>query len=264
MSLQTPDKSAFTLVQFKYGDPDLPVYARYTDDTKDHVHLGDNYASTPELDVKLPGYTGVFKEKDCAVALPTDDFAEMLSSGDPTSPVWASVYEVISGDATRLVFYGRVVKAIRNYQGRRHRTLIEAQNFKGQLDVPIGVIATHQCFHIFGKRGCRVQAQPEVGTITAIAGNVATITGLSAHVNNYWHRGYVRYQGIQVSIREWVSGTAFTLVRRPPVSWLNQPVVVFPGCDRTIETCRAIWNNEAQFGGFGYAIVHWNPLFEKP
>lgn len=264
MSLPAPNKSAVSLVEFQYGDPADPVYARYTDDTKDTPFAGNTFFSMPEMETRLPPTNGVFKEKELAVALPTDDFAEMISDGSPVSQVWVRVWEVITGEPTRLVWYGKCSRAIRNFQGRRHKTLVEALNVKSQMDVALGVQANHQCFHIFTKRGCRVVAPPEPGVITVLANNVVTITGLSAHVNSYWHRGYLWYQGIQISIRLWTSGTSFQLVRRPPASWLNAAVVVYPGCDRTIEICRTVWNNEQNFAGIGYAIVNRNPLFERP
>lgn len=264
MSSISPDKVAVTLVEFKFGDPANPSYARYTDNTSNETIGPATFFSTPEIEVKLPPSTGVFKEKELTIALPTDDFATAYGSGGPVSPCWVTVWERISGSVDRRVWYGRVTRAIRNYQGRRQRTLIEVSNLKMRLETAVGLMANHTCHHIFGGRGCRIIINPEVGLVTLITGSVVTITGLSAHVNSYWHRGYIWRNGIQVGIREWISGTSFSLTRRIPSSWLNQQVTVFPGCDRTIEHCRTIWNNEKNFGGIGYAIVARNPLFEKP
>jgi len=262
MSLITPDKHAVSLVEFKYGDPDDPVYARYTDDVKDTPAVNAVFSSAPEMDVKLPPSNGVFKEKELLVTLKTDDFAEMISSGEPVSQVWVRVWEMVTGETTRLVWRGKATRAVRNYQGKRNHTLVEAFNTKSSLDVALGVMATHTCHHIFTKRGCRVVAPPEIGSIATVVDNVITIGGLAAHVNKYWHRGYIWREGIQVGIREWISGTSFTLSRRPPSSWVNEQVTVYPGCDRTIEICRTVWNNEQNFGGIGYAMVNRNPLYE--
>jgi hypothetical protein len=120
---------------------------------------------------------------------------------------------------------------------------------------------------LFG-RGCDlIEANfTDVGTLTTIVGSSVTITGLAAQTGKYYHRGRVRYQGLEITVRDWAAATPtiFELVREPPAAWAGQTVDVIVGDDRTIETCRNRLNNEDRFVAIGFAIPVHNPMIENP
>lgn len=104
------------------------------------------------------------------------------------------------------------------------------------------------------------------GTITALADRTATVSiGSSYNTDDrYFERGFMSYQGLRIPIRIWRKATAtvFTLIRRPPSSWLNKTVLVFAGCDKSTGTCDRRYGNLEHFRGNGYAIPAYNPWFE--
>jgi len=255
------EKDAVTLVEFRYGDP--VVFVRYTDGTDDF----GSFVSTPEVGVKFPAINGSLKENPVQIALPSDTFSLAIASTIAFPPLFVTIYEKIDEDVST-IYLGRCTRAIRNYQGRRGRVMVEAISVKSRLEVALGIMVNHTCPYIFLGRGCNqapfVPPVPETGTVTVIAGTTVTITGLSTTPPRLWHRGYIERNDLRIGIREWISGTSFLLTRKPPDAWLNQTVTAVQGCDKTIETCRTIWNNESNFGGAGYAMASRDPRFEKP
>lgn len=268
-----PEKESFVLVEFAYGDSNDQTIVRYTDWQEDYV---GGYVSNPSMSVKLPENAGTFDERMCEIELTLNDFADLASNGVAHSPIYVSVQEItrpLSGgpQATNLVaFKGRVVTTIRNYQGRSNRVLFKALTIKGRLEIPLALSCNHHCPWTLFDRGCQLNPGlfVEAGTITAIDGKVLTTVSASVigKADKYWHRGYVEFEGLKIGIQNWSSADShnFYLVRKAPESWLGASVTFVAGCDKTIETCRSRFSNEAHFGGVGYAIPPYNPLLENP
>jgi len=278
--LAEPTKKSLLFVTFSYGDP--ITYVRYTDWDSDVVHPlltpDTTYTSMTGMNVKLPKYSGLFKEAPCGIALPANAFSNALSSGEPWPEVTVSIEELnLDPDETvgrmLYLFKGTVRRTIQNYRGNPDSVQVECENIKSGMTVALGIIATQHCNRNFGSlKGCDpggavigLSALLETGTLTAINGNTVTITGTTSPRNRYWHRGYVEYLGLRIVIREWVNTatTTFELVKPPPAAWLNKSVTVAPGCDKTRGTC-ILWNNENHFNGPGYAMPPYHPVMEVP
>ena len=274
--LAQTSKKALLFVTFSYGSG--PTYVRYTDWDSDVVHptSGATFTSVAAMDVKLPKYTGVFKEGSLGIALPANVFTLLLSSGIPFPEVSVTVEELtqdVDETVGRLLtlFKGIVLRTIQNYQGNPNVVQIEVENIKAQFGVKLGLVATHHCNWGLGSlKGCdpagtaiSLASLVESGTLTTISGSSVIITGLSAVRDRYWHRGYVEYEWLRITIRDWLSGTTFQLTKRPPSTWSGKTVSVTPGCDKTKETC-ALWNNETHFGGAGLGMPSYHPSIETP
>ncbi len=92
--------------------------------------------------------------------------------------------------------------------------------------------------------------------------------------NGWWVGGFLVRGGLSISIRDWFwnsqanSGTtSFVLSKYPPKHWAYDPlkrneILLVPGCAKTVEACRQR-NNEINFGGVGYGIPAYNPIFEE-
>lgn len=267
-----PEKEGFLLVLFRYGDPTSPTQVRYTD--LDQSFSG--YAATPSMEVELPENTGHFDEKEVRIVLPLDTFTDRISSGVPHSPTFVRIEEVTQGlnpgdqNSQRTVFNGRIMRARRNYQGRSGSVGLFALSIKSRMDIPLGLPCNHHCAWNLFSLGCGLAKSSFItsGVITDIDGQVVT-TAATQVVNKtgtYWRRGYIEKNGLRIMIRDWSDSdpTKLYLSRRAPDEWLGDTLTFVPGCDKTIEVCRARWNNEQRFMGIGYAIPPYNPIFESP
>ena len=271
--LDPPAHKGTWLCEFSWGTSPAKTL-RVTDLEADYTFDGNLYSSLPSLSIKLPVNRGDLTDLPAKVVLPasTAEPVPGLASGEPHAPVTLKIYEVIeSGDGAAgttefLHFWGRISKAIKNYNNNKDLVQLQGLTIKSQLLTPLGVSANSQCPWQLGDHNCTVVVPTQVGTLTTITKNTVIITGLTPQAANYWLRGFLTYDGLILGIRKWDSTvpTVFHLTNRAPLAWVGQTVTVTPGCDKTIETCRARWSNEEFFGGFGYAIPSYQPLFESP
>lgn len=291
-----PEKDAVFLVGFYFGD--APEFEGFIDDAEPFSDISDipglgkiTYAATPEMGVELPANTATLKERPLVVTLPlvTDEFSDDVSSMYPFPPCRVQVEEVIrdpsdGSHSKRIVFVGMITRKIRNPSDSSSIIKLEALSAKARCAIRLGVPATHQCSAAaLGDKKCQLgwsnigqnefhENFDEPGTITAVSGRNLTITGLADHsadtTGRYWEFGYVSVGGLRLAVRRWVIAdpTLFQLRREPPPSWGTGAVacVVTPGCDRLIETCRARYDNEQFFSGYGYAMPPYHPSLEVP
>ena len=282
-AIDLPEKETYLLVSFEYGDPDNPSFANYTNRDED---VGP-FQSVPSIEVKLPEMGGTLEDRGVQIQMPLDSFTDPLTSGEAFSDTFVTIQEIIrpvtAGDAGSafIHFRGQVTRTWRNRGGRRDNLMIEALPVKSDLDVPLGLPANHHCVWTLNKSGCNAEdngggagsGKPSGllqtgGTISSIDNKVVTLTAdPSAPTAKHWHRGYMELDGVRVDIRDWNDSDirTFYMTDHVPSSWVGQSVQIFAGCDKTIETCRARWSNEKNFGGAGYAIPAYMPAFEdKP
>lgn len=261
-------KEAITLVRFTYGNPTIEV--AYTDFTDELTFGGVTYQSKPAIEVKWPVNKGTFEDAPCKIAIPNDDFTAQIAGITAFPECLVTVRELTRdfvgpvSSAALVPFRGRVTRAYKNYQGRNDKILLECLPIKSRLSFPAGLPANHHCIWTLFGRGCGLTQVSHVGTAASIDGKKLTITGLGAQTGKFYHRGFVSKLGLRIGIQNWDAAdpTAFYLVRQPPATWVGNTVTVVPGCDKTIETCRARWNNESRFAGIGYAIPAYHPVFE--
>lgn len=260
--------SAF-FVELKYGDPAAPSYLRLTDFTSDLTYQSLTYTSMPELEIRGLEISGIMdsdKPLQLVFQLLDSTIIDKASNGEQHSPIFIQLWEKLfstSGGQDQVLtwFKGKMIRAVRNYQGRGKFVLFEFFGVKQRLGVAMGIIATHQCQWPFGARGCRAVVASADGTMTTAAGKSAVITGLPGHIDRFWHRGFVARAGLRIGIRDWLSGTSFELLSDPPAEWIGQTVKVYEGCDKTIERCREK-GKEDRFSGFGCVIPAYSPNFE--
>lgn len=268
-------KEVFQTLHFIYGD--TPTHKTYTDRSSDFVaDDGLNYVSTPNIEVDLPDNDGGLAEKEVKITMLVDAFTGVLGSTSRHAPVKLIVREYTMpavggpGATVKTTFVGRVSRTVKNHQGQSNLVLIQAIPFKSRLGFPLGFSCNHECENALGDALCKVDmnadGRTQTGVLDAVDGKIATISGLTLKPDRFWHRGYVQFDGLTIMIQEWRAADAqtFVLVRRPPSSWIGQPIQVFAGCDKSKGTCALRYNNEDNFNGPGFAIPAYSPNFENP
>jgi len=269
-ALDLPEKETYQLVRLDHAGG---IHG-FTDHSSD-IQYDDGilYLSTPSMEVKLAESNGTLEPKKSTLELPREEaICVNLTRGLPHQPVFVTVREVYrptsGGPAAHsaITFRGQLTRSILNYQGDRDRILFEMQDPKSFLTVPLGIQCNHTCDHAFGDGGCKknLGVLTEGGTVTDISGSVVTITGLSAHSDNYWRKGTVERNGLVLDIRDWDDSdpSVFYLNNEPQPSWVGQIVVVTPGCSKSQEECDTKWSNLENFRGAGFAIPPYNPNLE--
>lgn len=271
---------SYLLVDFAYG----ATTTRYTNWSSGDVEDADSnaYESVVSMEVKLPAFTGLLDDKVCTIELPSNTFTDALSQGEPHAPVDITIRGVSAGFDAPLdaqtgadayqedyLFRGRLSRAYRNINGRTDSVRLEAVGLKGRLRVPLGMAATPKCRLPFASTPCGVDPAPFEQTVTceAIEGVKITVgPAFSDEGDRAYHRGYVSRNGLHIAIRNYNAAVAVDVIylaKQPPAEWLNEDVVVHPGCGKTLTECQ-FWANEEHFDGTGVKIPNFNPHFESP
>lgn len=275
--IDSPSQSSRYLMWLAYGNPLAPTSLFLTDWETD-FNIGPLLVNAvPEMEITVPVNDGGLEEKPLELVVPVDSqqlFTD-LGTGEAHSRVSIFMVEqifdatgAVAGVETVGTYRGTLAAVVKNYQNRKGRLLLQFESIKSRFQAAMGLPANPQCPWTLGDQNCQATVTSEAGTITAIDKNRATITGLVTlpPADRYWQRGYVQVDGLRLGIRIWdpASPTIFELTSKVPARWLAQICIVTPGCDKTIETCRGRWSNEINFGGFGYGIPPYQPVYETP
>lgn len=275
-AIDQSNKRSFTLVKFTFGDPAAPTVLRFVNVAADVTGSDGVFLAKPDMGVNIDMFTGVFDEKPVKIGLDkrSDSFFDDISNGEPHSPIFVEIWELIESvdgaDDEFKLFSGRVARVSDNFRGKQNQIQIECRTWKGKVDIPLGVLATHQCPWIFTGEGCEVVARTFAGTVSSITGFQIVLTSAPAtgsppttFFEREFQRGYMKRDGLRITIRDWQSGDTFQMTKPPPQEWIGNAVTLVAGCDKTIETCRDIHDNEERFNGLGFAMLPYNPNYES-
>lgn len=264
--LEKPAKQHATLFLVQWH---LAV-ARYTDWTEDVISGGDTFASEPRIGIRLPRESGGVNERPATLTWPTTLApADTLTSQGVHAEVSVLVTEVLPGDDSTLatLYLGWVTRARKGQRGNKNLATLQLQSIKDRLRSPLGIPALRTCAWRFGDANCQKLVVPdlqETGNIDTLTDDVATISGVTYALENYWMRGYLEVNGERIAIRRYDTPDVFYLARRPPPDWVGQSVLCTPGCDKTVSVCKERWANLENFGGLGFKMPPRHPIIELP
>lgn len=267
------NKRSFALVKFTYGDPGAPTIKRFVNVAADVTGTDGIFLAKEDMAINFDAFSGVFDEKPIKIQLSKsgDSFFDDISNGEPHSPIFLDIWELVDSvdgaDEEIKLFTGRVTRVTDNPRGKQGQLKIEGRTWKQKIDIPMGIVATHQCAWIFTAGGCDVVARTFAGTVDSITGfEVTLVAAPSTPVTFFereFHRGYMKRDGLRITIRDWESGAVFKMTKPPPQEWIGEAVTLVAGCDKNIETCRDIHDNEERFSGIGFAMLPYNPNYES-
>jgi len=180
----------------------------------------------------------------------------------------AYIYELEVDILTNAVISGRlIVKGLvytaSSFLGARILEL-EIKEDKYYWDKTGGVVCTEQCaVAYFGDKICKKTITTVTGVVQSVVKTALTLTSTPAGATFIYNNGYIEFEGLRIKIAYWESGATFSMSEIPPASWVGETVNIAIGCDKTLQSCISIHNNESEFFGLGYSMVDYNALFEE-
>jgi len=205
------------------------------------------------------------------VPLDDSDFATLFVGWSPDVTVTFTLYRVHFGSSDGLVYWkGRV--ASHNLKGETIG--LKCESIFTSMRRP-GVRARYQrnCRHAIYSSGCGVDKSGYAVSVevTAISGATLTCVGASAKVDDYFLGGVIEF--LDGTYRLITSHTGNTIVITRISRELSNAAgygynygnyyggisaILYPGCDRTLATCKSKFDNVVNQGGFKW-IPQKNP-----
>lgn len=122
------------------------------------------------------------------------------------------------------------------------------------------------CGHVLYGRGCRLNKEDwDVGgTATAVSGNEVTVASAAGYPDGWFSGGMLEAPDLTLRFIVAHVGSTLSLIR--PIESLtaaivggSQSVRIFPGCDRSTQTCQGKFNNLDNNGSFQFIPIR-NPF----
>lgn len=264
MADSDPHRKYVTMLTFSWGA--APTIQRYTSWTRDiAIPGGEFYASEPSIAVTPGTLDGGVEEKiwkvQMELRLPLTNLIRPSRFADVTCLI--AEYDPFDGIMNSL-YQGTIGVVTKNKKGQPKLCEFTVVGPKAKLKVPLGVIATNNCAWIFGRPPCCRDIVPlqQTETITGIVDDtVINFASLDVPLGGLarWAMGSAARDGLEITIQCALSQTSLLLAEVPPPEWDGAPVILTPGCDGALSTCR-IYNNEHNFGGMGLCMPNHNPI----
>lgn len=226
------------------------------------VHVGETYDPTP-MTRSAPEIGSDAARAELTITLPrSHDLARRLLLAPPPDVVSVAVYRrhLTDPDAETIVWWrGRIVSVTvqADAAALRCESLLAALRRPG-LRARYGLLCRHALYSV----GCGASANAHrvPGTVTAVAGAVVTVPAAAAYAAGHFTAGMLVASG--GAVRHFVvghSGPDLTLMHAAVDIVGGLAVDLYAGCDHTLTTCHARFNNAANFGGFPW-IPRKNPF----
>lgn len=290
MPVQNYEQSAFSgrpilLYEFLRTSNGVDYFWRYTSADRDLKYNGFLWKAVPISDsgVRLSIEAS---STDLTVTMPiSEDFCAQfrLSGTVPSDTVWLRVRRSHAGDVQGLdggdptIIADALVTWIGTVNGITQRTELEAQVICSMLAASFrrgGLRYGYQknCPHVlYAPTTCKVdkEAFRVTGTVTAIDGLTISVDTFSAQPEGWFNGGFLEYSlpSGMVERRMVLTHTGVTveILGLPAGMQVGDAISGFPGCDLTVDTCVAKFNNLDNMGGFphspGRNPFDGNPVF---
>lgn len=210
---------------------------------------------------------GGSNQNDMTVTMPSDLPVVSLYRGTPPSlPVWLTIRRLHFGDTEAAIYWIGTLSAVgRPDLATAAVTAIPITATFERAGLRLGW--TRGCPRVLYDKGCTIDrdAFMVAAHISAISGNTVTITfdvppSVEVSSGGYFDGGFM----------EWIANADNTIDRRGiSASTTSDPTLLnifgftdglsvglalklYPGCDRTSQTCEEKFNNLANYGGFDF------------
>lgn len=183
----------------------------------------------------------------------TADFNEKLTQGEFSGVDSSEANRVIPVYNTRVRYVGEVVQCGYPAPGQASftmETLAATMRREG-----LRLFWMRSCPHaVYDPSTCKLDKTPlgVSATITAISGNLLTLTAVNGYPSGHFRGGLLAYnhpiKGIEYLTIETHGGSLVSMFDSVGDLWVDMQVTVYPGCDQTPQRCQSL-GNYPNYGG---------------
>lgn len=246
----TNNGKPLTLFEFVQNEK---KYYRYTNADKDIVFNGETWSSTAISNTGLSMGTG----NNLEIIIPADNQVARLYRGvPPSSPVRIYIYQLHENDPDvnfKVVWVGKIQEVKREALDRaKFITASVASSFtRNGLRLTYG----RSCPYALYDHNCRVNLSNfafKGVQIIAFDGANITVNLPSGIAEGYFTGGFMEWsidgvtelRGLKTQVNNKIGVLGGT-----HGIYAGMSITLYPGCDRTINTCHAKFNNHLNYGG---------------
>lgn len=260
--LSTADSSPVELYEFRRGGDAW----RYTTAAQDVLFGSYAYLAVPLKRSSIEQSSEMGKTGLRLTLVRDAEVAQAFIATPPSEITLLTVYRQHRGDAeTVAIWMGRVLNA--EWRGSEVELNCEPAYTSLQR---IGLRRLYQrnCPHVLYGTACGVSAAVfrVNGTVATLNGTQLSIPGAASYPTGYFSGGYATWSFNGITEKRMImshTGDQLTLAAVPPGLAIGDAVALYPGCDRTINTCQDKFSNSDNFGGFPF-IPAKNPFGNSP
>ena len=279
-----PASSYIILAEFKWGDSNVARYARHIEPV---VANGETFQPVPtmEASLKKPMEGGASKD-EASISLPLDvPPVDTASRPEKHAEIYVKIFEFSLDNlsSTRTLYSGSAKSIKVSSAGTRAFATMNLRTVLFRLEQQkIGMQALTTCLHTFGDEDCGFDLQANLltlditelntdGILGRVKGVIQENTSASDVTSQKFARGFLRFDGVAITIRSVVQATQLSanvvevkldLRQQPPPTWFQKIVTMAPGCNKSIEACRDPFRDrEESFLAPGFAMLPYNPAF---
>lgn len=235
---------------------------RYTSSESSETFAANTYLSR-QISRSDPTLLTDDRRQAIEVTLPSDDpIAIQYISVPPGLLMTLQILRWHRGDTeARVIWKGKIVGA--KFVRGGAQAVLSAVSSEGALSRPIPRYKFQGlCNHVLYDGRCAISRASfaYTGTVGAVGGTSIEVIGLEAAMGAGWAlAGYVK-QTDDSDFRSVLAQSGDTLSIPLPFNSTPGTVIVQAGCDHTLATCKAKFNNVPNFGGYPY--VPWKDPFQ--
>lgn len=256
------------LYEFLRTSGGINYYWRYNTSDRDMTYGVNLFRAVPISDSGM-NFNTEAAATDIEVKMPiSEDFCDMfrLSGTTPSDTVWLTIYRVHADDISdiegspvigdlRMIWKGTVngISQVDDIIAQVNCSMLAASFRRGGLRYGY----QRSCPHVlYAPLTCKVDREVFRldGTITAINGNSLESAGFASENDGWWNGGFIEYELPSGMIERRMvlthTGDTIVIMGFPAGLSIGSSYSIFPGCDRTIDTCVNKFNNLANYGGF--------------
>lgn len=273
------------LYEFIRTSGGVDYYWRYNNSDRNILYGFQEWKAIPISDdgVRLSAEAA---STELIVTMPiTEKFCEQfrLNGSTPSDTVWLRVRRVHVGDIDDIdgdepsVIGDALITWIGTVNGINQVGAIDAKVRCSMLSTSLrrgGLRYGYQknCPHVlYASNTCKVDKElfRIEGTVAVIDGQTISCPEFGSQPEGFFNGGFVEYNIPSGMLERRMivgsTGDDITIMGLPVEMAVGDTIFAFPGCDRTVDTCVAKFNNLANFGGFphspGRNPFDGNPVF---